>query len=339
MQPKLRKSNTSGFPGVTQAGKSGKWKAEIRVGGVYRYLGLFDTAKEAHAAYVRAMAYTPQTGRPMLSPEQIRKQLLATVRALFDAHGIEALAVRFLMSQEKSLYQRLIKAGLNQPSLLSALGLTAEYRTWRNSVRRYRGKVKSKWSWETAVAAARELVARDGELKSVAESRKAGLSSLTSAVHRAGRTWDELRIAVGLKPSGGSHISENGMIWSSRAQASLSNFLHARGIPHKKGERYPLPRAKVSRRRWARFDLHFRSKSGGWIDVKVGDAADGKHPAGRLAGYVQNPHFLRVGYGNCLSPSALERTLEPYIGILAPLKTRKAKRALKSRRRRIKPKM
>jgi hypothetical protein len=339
MQPKLRKSNTSGFPGVTQAGKSRKWKAEIRVGGVYRYLGLFDTAKEAHAAYVRALASIPQAGRPMLSPEQIRKQLLTTVRALFDAHGIEVLAVRFLMSQEKSFYQRLIKAGLNQPALLSALGLTAEYRTWRNSVRRYRGKVKAKWSWETAVATAKELVARDGELRSVAECRKAGLSSLTSAVHRAGRTWDELRIAVGLKPSKGSHISENGMIWSSRAQASLSNFLHARSVPHKKGERYPLPRSKASRRRWARFDLHFRSKSGEWIDVKVGGDVNGKHPAGRLAGYVQNPRFLRIRYGNCLSPSALERALEPYIGVLAPLKTRKVKKAPKSSSRRTKPRM
>ncbi len=338
MSPKLRKSNTSGFPGVTRVGKGDKWKAEIRVGGVYRYLGLFDTAKEAHAAYLRTMARIPPTGHPALSQDQIRKQLLATVRKLFEAHGIEALAVRFLMSQEKSLYQRLIKAGLNQPALLSALGLAAEYRAWRNSARRYRGKVKPKWSWETAVAAAKEIVARDGELGSVAGSRKAGLSSLTCAVHRAGRTWDELRIAVGLEPSEGSHNSENGMFWSSRAQAGISNFLHSRGVPHKKGERYPLPRSKKSRRRWTRFDLHFRAKTGDWIDVKVGAGAGGKHPAGRLTGYVQYPHFLRMSYRDCLSPAAIEKALEPYIGILAPLRIKNARKGAKAKPRQARPK-
>ena len=197
MPPKLRKSNTSGFPGVSWVEKTKKWKAEIRVGGIYRYLGLFDTAHEAHAAYVRASAKIPQAGRQKPSPDQIRRKLLATVRSLFDAHGIQALSARFLMNQDGSLYQRLIKAGLNQPNLLSALGLNAQYREWKSSTRRYRGKVKPQWSWEAAVDAARKIVERDGELPSVADSRKAGLSSLTSAVHRAGRTWDELRMALG----------------------------------------------------------------------------------------------------------------------------------------------
>jgi hypothetical protein len=286
---------------------------------------LFDTAKEAHIAYLRAVAENPPTGSQKLTLEQERMRLLATVRGLYKANGIEALAVRFLMAQEKSLYQRLIKAGLNQAALLSALGLTTEYRDWRNSARRYRGQIKPKWSWEMAVAAARKIVQREGDLQSVAESRKAGLSSLTSAVHRAGRTWDELRVAVGLKPSAGLHISENGMIWGSRAQAALSSFLYARSIMHKKGERYPLPRTNKGRRRWGLFDLHFRSKTGEWIDVKVGEPANGKHPAGRSGGYVPNPNFLRIPYRVCLSPAALEKTLEPYIGIIAPLKPKKAK--------------
>lgn len=337
MLPKLRRSNTSGFPGVTKAGQGKKWKAELRAGGIYRYLGLFDTAKEAHAAYLQALARFPQARRQPPGAEQIRKQLLATVRELYETYGIEALAVRFLMAQEKSLYQRLIKTGLNQPALLAALGLTTEYRDWRNSAQRYRGQIKPKWSWETAVAAARKIVAREGDLKSVADSRNAGLSSLTSAVHRAGRTWDELRVAVGLKPSAGLHISENGMIWGSRAQACLSDFLHARGIPHKKGERYPLPRSKTSRRRWGRFDMHFRSKSGDWIDVKVGGGANAKHPAGRSGGYVPNPNFLRIPYRDCLSPAALEGTLEPYIGIVAPLKTNKTQKVRKTKRPRKTP--
>lgn len=336
MPPKLRKSNTSGFAGVSWVEKTKKWKAEIRVGGTYRYLGLFDTAREAHAAYVRAGAKIPQANRHKPSPDQIRRKLLTTVRSLFDAHGIQALSARCLMNQDGSLYQRLIKAGLNQPALLSALGLNGQYREWKSSARRYRGNIKPQWSWDAAVDAARKIVERDGELPSVADSRKAGLSSLTSAVHRAGRTWDELRIALGLPPSPRSHVSLNGTMWSSRAQAAMSDFLHLRGVVHKKGERFPIARVKKTRRRWGRFDIHFRAKGGKWIDVKIGN---GMRPAGRPGSYAQNPDFLHISYRDCLSPDTLEQALEPFIGILMPQRVRKGKqprarkKAGKSKRR------
>jgi hypothetical protein len=47
-------TNTSGFKGVHLHRRSGKWKAQISVGGRRRHLGLFLTPEDAHAAYVSA---------------------------------------------------------------------------------------------------------------------------------------------------------------------------------------------------------------------------------------------------------------------------------------------
>lgn len=52
---KLRKNNTTGYKGVTFNRRLGKYQADIRWGrGNPRYLGLFNTPEEAHAAYCEA---------------------------------------------------------------------------------------------------------------------------------------------------------------------------------------------------------------------------------------------------------------------------------------------
>lgn len=48
----LTAANTSGFKGVSQFPKTGRFRADIRVNNKTRYLGQFDTAEAAHKAYV-----------------------------------------------------------------------------------------------------------------------------------------------------------------------------------------------------------------------------------------------------------------------------------------------
>jgi len=49
-------NNTSGFKGVAWNEKAGKWAANIKVFGVQKHIGYFDTPDEAHKAYCSAAA-------------------------------------------------------------------------------------------------------------------------------------------------------------------------------------------------------------------------------------------------------------------------------------------
>jgi hypothetical protein len=51
---RLKRSNTSGYKGVSFRKDSGKWMASIHANGRKMYLGKYETPEEAHAAYVAA---------------------------------------------------------------------------------------------------------------------------------------------------------------------------------------------------------------------------------------------------------------------------------------------
>lgn len=252
--------------------------------------------------------------------------LLDCVRELYRAHGIKALSTPFLEKQRNALYPRLLAAGLKQEKLLKELRLTEEYASWRESARTYRGVTKPKWSWESAVAKAKEIVARDGELPTVEWCRRNGLSSLTSAVHNSGKIWEDLRIAVGLKPSTSFYPSRNGMRWRSRPEACLSDFLYARGIPHRRGDRYPEDYSEYTGRKWGTYDLHFQRPNGTWVDVEVwGDQLNrmsgGRYQKTRAlkeAWQGERPDFLGIPYQQCLSDASLTEILKPHIGVIEP---------------------
>ena len=62
------KRNKAGLKGVTLHKRAGKWQAQIQAFGVTHYLGIFNTAQLAHAAYCEAAARLhgnfARTGRP-----------------------------------------------------------------------------------------------------------------------------------------------------------------------------------------------------------------------------------------------------------------------------------
>lgn len=52
----IRRDNKSGYKGVGFHKASGRWRADIRLNGRSKYLGLFDTAEDAYASYLFAAA-------------------------------------------------------------------------------------------------------------------------------------------------------------------------------------------------------------------------------------------------------------------------------------------
>lgn len=313
--------------GVSWHKQAQKWTARIRTNEGYRYLGLFETTEAASAAYRHAK---DERERDRIRPDYSEVALLQRASELYRVHGIQALATPFL--EKDGLYHRLLNAKLPQPVLLEKLGLTAEFAAWRKAARKYRGTVKPTWTWEIAVETAIALKEREGDLPTVEWCRRNGYSQLTNAVHRSGRKWDELRQAVGcVGTSSGFYESRNGMRWRSRPEASLSNFLYARGIEHKRGERYANDYSEQSGRAWGYLDLHFLSKKGVWIDVEVwGD------PENNISGtryqtirahkeryQANNPNFLGIEYRDCLSDVRLTKILAAHIGIIEPFRFEK----------------
>lgn len=50
---KAKKNNKSGYLGVDWKSSHKKWRAQIRINGVKKQIGLFDSAEEAHDAYLK----------------------------------------------------------------------------------------------------------------------------------------------------------------------------------------------------------------------------------------------------------------------------------------------
>jgi hypothetical protein len=125
------------------------------------------------------------------------------------------------------------------------------------------------------------------------------------------------------------------MRWLSQPEAIFSNFLFDRGIRHKRGERYPDEFAAQTGKKWARYDMHFLSKDGIWINVEIwgepngGDGATlNSVSAGRYRKTKKlkenwlrgRTDFLGISYTDCYAPKRLAEYLAPFIG--APVKSR-----------------
>lgn len=327
MIDKPRKDNTSGYRGVSWEKSTQKWAAYIRRNGISQFLGLFQTPEAASAAYREADARLSEE-----VPDR-KEVLLAAARQLYQRHGPSALATDFLNKSGVS-EGKLRRVGLSHDGLLVELNLTDEYRRWRKATFTYAGKQKPRWNWERAVEVARELIALQGDLPTVQWCRLNGYSQLTNIVHRLRRDWEDLRIEADLP----STVMKNGrpryfdsrvgVRWRSRPEACLSNFLYARGIKHWRGERYPDDYAKISGRKYGRYDLHFLAQTDEQIDVEIwGDIPDafskGRYSVTRAkkeAYHEGRTNFLGLHYLDCLSESRLSDLLVPYIGVIEPFR-------------------
>jgi hypothetical protein len=107
----FRKSNTSGFKGVSRHSRSDMWVARIKVNWVQKHLGLFDTKEEAYAAYCEAaVKYHGQFANFGTSRQYVRpsRKLTLPVEQLIEAvHGVkfdarDAIEVHQNLAAEKN---------------------------------------------------------------------------------------------------------------------------------------------------------------------------------------------------------------------------------------------
>lgn len=265
-----------------------------------------------------------------------REELLAFCRALHDEKGLEALEYSALKAIPK-LYPNLYAKGLSQKALLQELGVAEAYKAHlEGRPYRYGQEERVRWSWHLLVEKARAIQEEQGRLPPALWFQKNGHAALVQALYNMGRSWDQLREALGDFTDSNFVQARNGKRWLSHAEASLSNFLHARGIEHKKGERYDKSFGEMAEARYAIYDLHFRGKDGAWFDVEVwGDRPNGHNEAqyakrrkAKEDFNASNPRFLGIHHADCYDEQKLARILAPAIGNIEPFRFDKPTDAL-----------
>ena len=242
-------------------------------------------------------------------------------QALYDEHGIVALTYTRL--REEGLYFRLYNKGIKPLDLAKKLGLESEYLEYlRTRPVSRKGKKIERWTWDKIVRVAGEVVEEHGTLPPAAWFQDNGHGSLVQAVYYLKKSWEDLREELD-DFAGSSFVeSRNGMRWRSHPEASLSNFLYARGIEHKRGEKYPDEYAQFSGRAYGYYDLHIRTNSG-WIDVEIWGEKPNGHDEGNYSEKrelkerfnVSNPLFLGLEFRDCFDEAKLKSILSPYVEV------------------------
>lgn len=256
-----------------------------------------------------------------------REDLIEFCRALYTQSGIEALSYPSLR-KHKALYATLYRVGLPQKELIAALGLEGEYRTYKESLplKRQGGRISQRWTWNRCVAEAKAVQDQHSHLPPAAWFQANGQGSLVQAVYYLGQSWELLREALGDFQNSSFVESRNGMRWRSHPEASLSNFLYARGIEHKRGEKYPENYGKHSTAKYAYYDVHFRPSGGEWVDVEIwgdkphghGEERYGEKRKHKEAYHSGRKNFIGIHFNDCFSDEKLSIILAPFIGNIQP---------------------
>ncbi len=266
----------------------------------------------------------PKTNKFSLMSDQ---EMMEYLRERYQNYGIGSLSY-VAIKKEKGLYFHIYNKGLKISEVIKRLGLEEEYNAFKteNFTKTVNGKIQRRWSWGRVIEEATPLVKENGFLPPAQWFQKNKMGSLVFSVYSLGKDWNDLRKHFNSYENSDFIQSRNGMRWRSHPEASLSNFLYARGIEHKIGEKYPAEYSEYGNASYGYYDLHFKGRNNEWIDVEVwGDKPKGHNEEGyqqvRMAKENfnrNNINFIGIHYGDCFQEELLEELLKTYIGCIAP---------------------
>ena len=264
---------------------------------------------------------------------------LKALDIVYREEGIEAFSFQRL--KELRLYYPLYRFGWNAEKLCERYGMTTS--EWKQRRRQLRNQTAGliDWNEEKVWEIWDQLVNQFGYVPTANEVRHEteGLGAVYQYMRVYGIDMDIVRAKypdqnygpqfnqmIGTNRVGGMKNrarwteSVNGMRWHSRVEASVSNFLYARGIPHQKGELYDDEYSEQSGYSRGWYDIHFESLTGETIDLEIWGNLDDEYMKKRLAKEdynAENANFLGIDWEQC-TESGLSKVLEPYIGIIKP---------------------
>jgi len=264
---------------------------------------------------------------------------LEALDIVYQREGVEALSFQRL--KELRLYYPLYRFGWNAKRICNRFGMTNKEWKLRRKKLLNRTKGTIDWNEDKVWEAWSQLVDKFGYVPTANEVRKEAtkFASVFGYMKDYGIDMDAVRAKypeqnygpqfnqmTGLNKVGGMRNrsrwteSANGMRWHSRVEASVSNFLYARGISHQKGRLYDDDYAEKSEYSRGWYDIHFESIHGDIIDLEIWGNLDDSYMKKRLAKEKhnsENPYFLGIDWDDC-TESGLTKVLQPYIGVIEP---------------------
>ena len=251
---------------------------------------------------------------------------------LFKEKGICVLSYKWLCDNGyKNLYNNIVIGRKGYKTTFESLAEEwGVHNEWKNQ--RHSSMVKERgnqlWTAETFDKRTNEIIQEYGYVPAAEYLRKNGFGGYVSYMYQNNITMSDLEKKYQFQKN--KWVSKNGMHWRSHAECCLANFLYARGIEIKNGERYPDKYAEITGRPYGLYDLHFKSTfndfQNKWIKVEVwGDTPNGHSEIEYALKRKQKEEFhkndnlfLGVSYKQCYVEDELQNTLEKYIGIIAP---------------------
>jgi len=268
---------------------------------------------------------------------------LEALDIVYREEGVEAL--KFQRLKELRLYYPLYKFGWNAEKICHLYGMTTH--EWKNAVKLTRNTTSGQLDWneEMVWKVWDQLVDKYGYVPTANEVRQElpKFASIFGYMTEYSITFDMIRakypnqkygpnfgqmshpiarnMKSGIKNRARWTESVNGMRWHSRAEASASNFLYARGISHRKGKLYADEYAEQSDYARGWYDIHFESPiTGNTIDMEIWGNLGEEYAKKRLAKETFNkinPNFFGMDWEDC-NEIGLTKALESYIGIIEP---------------------
>jgi hypothetical protein len=243
------------------------------------------------------------------------KEIINECKILYKKKGIGSLQYR---NMPKKLYHRLYSNGIRLSHVHRQLGLENEFKKFKEN--------EARWSWGKIVAFVKPIVVKQNFLPPAAWFQSNEKAYVVAAVYSLGHTWDDLRKEFKSYENSNFVISRNGLRWRSHPEASLSNFLFARGIKHSNGKKYPDSYSKKTGQSYGIYDLEFYDKREKLIVVEIwGDKPYGHAEVHyeykkrlKLSFNSKNKNFLGMHFTDCYSESKLEKILLKYIGTIKP---------------------
>tara|TARA_Y100000748_G_scaffold303281_1_gene307902 strand:- start:1356 stop:3374 length:2019 start_codon:yes stop_codon:yes gene_type:complete len=272
-----------------------------------------------------------------------KQELLKLVKDLYAKDGIQVLTDEYLFTckvpykhfPQKSLVlkhalgnERLFITNIVS-ELLPELPHLADEREEYLKIHRRVPHGRQKWTRPKFLEITEMLLNKYNRIPHKGILQHENLGSYESYMYQYGYTKESIYAMHGLHFE---YTCRLGWLRDSQAEVFVGDYLFARNVEQRKGQKYPENYADYGEFHSAIYDGHFLGQYGKWKDVWIAYEIWGDNPAGRGEVYAkrrkqkelfhkkENIFFLSIHWEKCEKEKNLEDIFRPFLGVLPVVK-------------------